>query len=120
MNNVTLHYLKQARKHTHLSLQDMSYLLDMDISNLSKYERGKKYAPLLVVLSYHTLSKIPLKRLFRNELDDLSFSIQTRIIGLLEKLETAPPDPKLEQRKKALKNLISQVDDDSAPCNLPL
>ena len=50
-------YLKQSRRNVNLTLQDMAYLLDMDFSNLSKYEKGKKTPPARVIIAYHIVTK---------------------------------------------------------------
>ena len=120
MKHVDLHYLKQARKHTHLSLQDMSFLLDIDVSNLSKYERGKRSAPLPVVLSYHILSRIPLTRFFRKNIDAEHCTLQSRIELLLKRVERNIIAPAYQERKIALKNLLEKDNEDICPEDLPL
>lgn len=110
MKNVKLQFLKQARKHTHLCLQDMAFVLDMDISNLSKYERGKLFAPSQVVLSYHILSKIPLERLLREEVKGTTVNIVQRVKSLLELIEKEEPSAKNRQRITALEQILERVD----------
>ena len=82
-----LNYLKQARRSANLTLQDMAYLLDMDFSNLSKYETGKKTPPTRVIIAYHIITKTPLKKLFKYSLFTIIDVVSSKTTSLINQLE---------------------------------
>ena len=107
MNNIS--YLKQARKNANFSLQDMAYLLEMDISNLSKYERGIKAPSLRVILGYHTITKTPLQKLFKHHFSGIVDTVSNRITQLILQLEEEIRSPKVDKRIGALYEALNNI-----------
>ena len=95
-----INYLKQARRGANLTLQDMAYLLDMDFSNLSKYETGKKQPPARVIIAYHIITKIPLKKLFKYSLLALIDEVSSKTTSLISQLEDELTTPKLKKESQ--------------------
>lgn len=81
-------YLKQARKLVGLSLSDMADIIDLDVSNLSKYERGKLQPTLRVLISYHIITKTALDKLLKNAINELNLVICERLTNLIEQIES--------------------------------
>lgn len=95
-----INYLKQARRGANLTLQDMAYLLDMDFSNLSKYETGKKQPPARVIIAYHIITKTPLKKLFKYSLLALIDEVSSKTTSLISQLEDELTTPKLKKESQ--------------------
>ncbi len=102
-------YLKQARRNANLTLQDMAYLLDMDFSNLSKYETGKKLPPARVIIAYHIITKTPLKKLFKYSLLGMIDSVSAKTTSLISQLEDEITSPKLKKRITALYEVLNNI-----------
>lgn len=102
-------YLKQARRSANLSLQDMAYLLDMDFSNLSKYEKGKKLPPTRVILAYHIVTKTPLKKLFRYRILGILDTVSSKATSLISQLEEEASTPKLKERIGHLYEVLNNI-----------
>jgi len=104
-----IHYLKQARRSANLTLQDMAYLLDMDFSNLSKYETGKKQPPARVIIAYHIITKTPLKKLFKYSLLGVIDAVSSKTTSLITQLEEEMATPKLKKRILALYEVLNNI-----------
>lgn len=102
-------YLKQARRSANLTLQDMAYLLDMDFSNLSKYELGKKTPPTRVIIAYHIITKTPLKKLFKYSLLGMIDTVSGKTTSLISQLEDEVSNPKLKKRIAALYDVLNNI-----------
>ncbi|HAQ69848.1 MAG TPA: hypothetical protein DCR48_02630 [Flavobacteriales bacterium] len=107
--NVLTNHLKQARRRTNLSVKDMAFILQMDSSNLSKYELRKLYPTLRVALCYHILSKTPLEKFFIQELVESGDSLVERIKMLLEQIDTEDSSHKNLIRSESLGTLLSDL-----------
>ncbi|MGY8910948.1 MAG: helix-turn-helix domain-containing protein [Flavobacteriales bacterium] len=104
-----INYLKQARRSANLTLQDMAYLLDMDFSNLSKYETGKKQPPARVIIAYHIITKTPLKKLFKYSLFGVIDAVSSKTTSLISQLEDEMATPKLKKRILALYEVLNNI-----------
>ncbi|WP_339883535.1 helix-turn-helix transcriptional regulator [Polaribacter vadi] len=104
-----INYLKQARRSASLTLQDMAYLLDMDFSNLSKYETGKKQPPARVIIAYHIITKTPLKKLFKYSLLGVIDAVSSKTTSLISQLEDEMATPKLKKRILALYEVLNNI-----------
>ena len=102
-------YLKQSRRNANLTLQDMAYLLDMDFSNLSKYEKGKKTPPARVIIAYHIVTKTPLKKLFKYSLLGMIDTVSAKTTSLISQLEEEVTTPKLKKRITALYEVLNNI-----------
>ena len=87
----------------------MAYLLDMDFSNLSKYENGKKLPPNRVIISYHIITKTPLKKLFKYSLLAMIDVISSKTTSLISQLEDEVTTPKLSKRITALYEVLNNI-----------
>lgn len=105
----SISYLKQARKNANLSLQDMAYLLEMDVSNLSKYERGIKIPSLRVILGYHTITKTPLPKLFKQHFLGIVDGVSNSVTHLIAELEEEMTSPKMKKRIEALYEALNNI-----------
>ena len=102
-------YLKQARRSANLTLQDMAYLLDMDFSNLSKYETGKKSPPTRVIIAYHIITNTPLKKLFKYSLLGMIDVVSSKTTSLISQLEDEITTPKFKKRIIALYGVLNNI-----------
>lgn len=102
-------YLKQTRRKANLTLQDMAYLLDMDFSNLSKYETGKKLPPARVIIAYHIITKTPLKKLFKYSVLGLIDTVSSKTTSLISQLEDEVTTPKLKKRIANLYEVLNNI-----------
>ena len=67
-----IHYLKTFRKRTGVSLQDMASIIGIDAGHLSKIESGQLNPPVIIILSYQLILKIPIERLLKNHYPELT------------------------------------------------
>ena len=107
--NVLNNHLKQARRRMNISVKDMSFILKMDSSNLSKYELRKLLPTLQVVLSYHILSKTALEKFFINEILEIGDTLGERIKLLIETIEQEPQTRKNRERMESLGALLTDL-----------
>ena len=105
----SISYLKQARKNSNLSLQDMAYLLEMDVSNLSKYERGIKIPSLRVILGYHSITKTPLPKLGKRHVVGIVDGVSNSVTHLIAELEEEMTSPKMKKRIEALYEAFNNI-----------
>ncbi|MBS3915823.1 MAG: helix-turn-helix transcriptional regulator [Bacteroidetes bacterium] len=101
--------LKQARRNLSLSLQDTAYLLDTDISNLSKYEYGKLTPSARIVVGYHLITKTPLEELMKYHSFGVRDTLIERVEGLIEELNNGPANGKNQHRKEVLKTILQNI-----------
>lgn len=87
----------------------MAYLLDMDFSNLSKYEIGKKTPPTRVIIAYHIITKTPLKKLFKYSLLGMIDTVSVKTTSLISQLEDEVATPKLKKRIAALYDVLNTI-----------
>lgn len=79
--------LKQARINTGISVKDMSYLLNIDSSNLSKYEKGILKASRELLYGYHCITGQDFGELQRPFFSDYIDDVSVRIAHLISQLE---------------------------------
>ncbi len=102
--------LQQARKLTGLSLKHMAYLLQTDISNISKYERGIWPVSKSVMFSYHVITGIPFKKLFQFRITTTIDNISERIISLIFELENKETrTTKMNRALVCLHDILSNI-----------
>jgi len=109
MQTPFLNPLKQARKNADMSLQDMAFLIDVDVSNLSKYERGIKSAPVHVCLAYYVITKSSLAKLFSQHMSGVIELVSTRLTNLIEMLEEEATSPKVKRRIESLYESLNNI-----------
>lgn len=76
----------------------MAYLVDMDISNLSKYERGKKPSNLSLCQSYALVTGSGIEQLLQTSSKAHIERLSERITSLIIKLEHQPQSTKVQYR----------------------
>jgi transcriptional regulator with XRE-family HTH domain len=106
---MTITKLKRARKRNNIQLQDMAYLLDMDISNLSKYERGTKSPTLQVQIGYHIITKTPLKLILKEKINLVIESLSLKVTNLIAFLEEEVQTGKISQRLLSLNSILDNL-----------
>lgn len=87
----------------------MAYLLDMDFSNLSKYEKGKKTPPARVIIAYHIVTKTPLNKLFKYSLLGIIDTVSAKTTSLISQLEEGVTTPKIKKRITALYGVLNNI-----------
>jgi transcriptional regulator with XRE-family HTH domain len=105
----TITKLKQARKQNNILLQDMAYLLDMDVSNLSKYERGAKSPTLPVQIGYHIVTKTPLRLILKKKINEVLESLSLKVTNLIAFLEEEVQTNKISQRLTAMNSILDNL-----------
>lgn len=87
----------------------MAYLLDMDVSNLSKYERGLKTPNLKVYLGYHVITGTPIDSLVDWELPKFLSWVSDRVTALIVRLEQGMQTPKIKHRTSRLYDVLNAL-----------
>lgn len=108
--NTKSNSLSQYRKDANLPLHDVAYLLNMDKGNLSKIERGQRFAHPRTILLYHILFKAPLINLFSEQLELLKEMLLLRSQKLIKELQIHQP-PKSTQRIAYIESFVNSLTD---------
>ncbi|NND77027.1 MAG: helix-turn-helix transcriptional regulator [Flavobacteriales bacterium] len=101
--------LKQARKNIGISLQDMAYLLDVDVSNLSKYERGLLKPTREILYGYHCVTQVPFGKLQKPFFMDYVDNVSSRITSLISKMEEKKSSSKHAYRIESMYSILNNV-----------
>jgi transcriptional regulator with XRE-family HTH domain len=99
---------KNYRKRVNIPLHDVAHLLNIDISNLAKIEKGIREPSLHAVLLYHTLFKVPLLELFTEQYDELRSLWKRRSRTLVEHLQIEQP-PKSKNRIAYINDFVNTL-----------
>lgn len=102
-------HLKRSRKKSKLTIQDIAFLLDYDVSNLSKYERADKSVPLHISLGYHIVSNEPLFKYFQTDIFSLADRISRKVVQLMGQLEDEIQTKKVQMRVEALEDILRSI-----------
>ncbi|MBL7789367.1 MAG: helix-turn-helix domain-containing protein [Chitinophagales bacterium] len=102
-------HLKRSRKKSKLTIQDIAFLLDYDVSNLSKYERAVKSVPLHISLGYHIISNEPLFKYFQTDIFSLADRISRKVVQLMGQLEDEIQTKKVQMRVEALEDILRSI-----------
>ena len=102
-------HLKRSRKKSKLTIQDIAFLLDYDVSNLSRYERSEKSVPLRVSLGYQIVSNDPLFKFFQTDIFYLADVIARKTVQLMSTLEDEIQTPKVVKRIEALEDVLRNI-----------
>lgn len=102
-------HLKRSRKKSKLTIQDIAFLLDYDVSNLSKYERADKSVPLHISLGYHIISNEPLFKFFQTDIFSLADRISRKVVQLMGQLEDEIQTKKVQMRVEALEDILRSI-----------
>ena len=89
--NTKMNTFRDYRTRVNIPLHDVAYLLKMDVSNLSKVERGTRPASIQAILLYHVLFKVPLLELYSEQYDELKNLWSSRSISLTHELAVNMP-----------------------------
>ena len=108
--NTKSNSLSQYRKDANLPLHDVAYLLNIDKGNLSKIERGQRYAHPRTILLYHILFGAPLVNIFSEQLELLKETLQLRSKKLIKELKIQQP-PKSNQRIAYIESFVNSLTD---------
>ncbi len=84
-----VNYLRAYRKQTEIRQSDIAFLLDMETTpNLSRYEKGRRFPSMNMLLVYHMLFNRPIHSFFSNMRNDVKENLLIRMKLLIETLET--------------------------------
>ena len=106
MNNYNL---RQLRKNADISLQDMAYLVDMDVSNLSKNERGMKPSNLNLCQSYALVTGSRIEQLLQTSSKAHIERLSERITSLIIRLEHQKQSNKVKHRIAKLHSVLDTL-----------
>jgi len=108
MNKPTIPYLKKVRRSHHLKLKDLSYILDIDTANLSRFEAGKVPYPKALV-GYHVLFNLSIQSSIRQVFSNGYKELIHRCFKILEELEDSSDTLKNTLRKEGIDKLIARL-----------
>ena len=107
MNTTYTSKLKAVRKSYHLKLKDLSHILNINSSNLSRFEAGQTHAKALV--GYHILFNVPMassiRQLFKEGYEELIH----RCFQLLERIDATAQSVKDEMRKQSINHILEHL-----------
>lgn len=103
-----IHLLKWYRKNSRILKQDVAYLLGIESSNLTRYEKGNQNPTPEIILTYHILFGASLKELFKPLYEEVVSSLKTRSQELILQLEAERP-PKSIYRLSFLRRIVNSL-----------
>lgn len=114
MRQISHEHIYRYRKRNHLNLKDVSYLLNIDQGNLSRFEVGKSQNPK-ALLGYNILFGLSIDDSILKIFYDDSQEIVHRCFHLLEILENKSKTKKNRLRIKGVNAIIrklTKIDDE--------
>lgn len=104
MTQKTYQDLVRYRKENHLKLKDLAYILNIDETNLSRFETGQRLNPK-ATLGYILLFNMSIREVFRQGFKEDVDSLLTRSFQLLERIEHSEKS----NRIKGVNNIITRL-----------
>jgi len=104
-----MNLLKTYRKKSRLTQDDIAYILNKQKVSISRYEKGKRIAPLSILMLYKIIFNVTLKDLFRVRHRNLKFQIHKRSQALIEKLQKEVQSPRVQERIESLQNIVESI-----------
>ena len=101
--------LKEARINAGVSVHDMAYMLDVNASNLSKYEKGILKASREILYGYHLVTGQHFGKLQKPFFSDFIDSLSLRITQLISKLEGRGLSLKINARIEHLNDILQNM-----------
>lgn len=101
--------LKEARINSGMSVHDMAYLLDIDSSNLSKYEKGLLKPSRELLYGYHLITGVQFGKLQKSFFSDFIDRISLRMTKLISRLEERKPSQKMKFRMEQLNEILENM-----------
>ena len=112
---ITSNFLRMYRKQQSVTLHDIAYLLNVDVSNVTRYEKGNRQPTPEVLLTYHLLFNVNIIDVFHEQFKHLCKKLHHRSLSLIEQLKEERP-PRSELRIKYLRNLITRLNNSKNEC----
>lgn len=111
MRQISHQHIYRYRKRNHLNLKDVSFLLNIDLGNLSRFEVGKSQNPK-ALLGYNILFGMSIDDSIIKIFYDDSEEIVHRCFHLLEILENKSNTQKNRLRIKGVNTIIKKLSKD--------
>lgn len=103
-------YLKKFRKQSHLSQDDISYLLGINNKSLlSRYENGDRYPHVEHLLIFHFIYGRQIEELYKPFLKTTRKTFLKRLRKLIKREEKKGGSSKIQRRKKYLNSILSSL-----------
>lgn len=102
------HLLRQLRKESPLDQKDVAVLLDMQASNLIRYEQGHRNPPPEILLTYHMLFDTSLLDILAPSYKHVADTLKTRSKKLIAELE-AQQSPKSLYKLHYLNEIVNRL-----------
>jgi len=108
MNKKLNHIFSKSRKEHHLLINDLAHILNIDQSNLSRFEAGKLSLPKAQA-GYHILFNLSTQNSLGQVFDSGVKTLIDRCFSLSEKLQESPPTLKNSLRSEGLDRIIRHL-----------
>ncbi len=102
------HLLQRLRQESPLDQKDVAVLLDMQASNLVRYERGYRNPPPEILLTYHMLFDTSLLDILAPSYKHVADTLKTRSRKLIAELE-AQQSPKSLYKLNYLREIVNRL-----------
>lgn len=107
-NQITTTDLCRKRKSHHLKIKDLSFLLNLDATLISRLEAGKTQSPK-VLLGYHLIFNLSIESMFRQVLNCGYQEIIDRCFQLIEIVDHQEKNIKNQLRLESLNEIITHL-----------
>lgn len=107
MTQITTQNLTKMRKASYLKLNDLAHILNINASNLSRFEAGKSYPKALI--GYHILFNLPIQNNIRQVFQQGYKELMHRSFQLLEQIQEKSETVKNKLRLEGLHKIIERL-----------
>ena len=107
MTHITTQHFTKMRKASYLKLNDLAHILNIDASNLRRFEIGKPYPKALI--GYHILFNLPIQNHIRQVFKQGYKELMHRSFQLLEQLQEKSNTIKNNLRIEGLHKIIERL-----------
>lgn len=101
--------LRQARKNMNLSLQDAAYIINADVSNLSKCERENRPLTVRCTIAYMLITGVSIRKLINRTYFSIKAEIIERTKILLQELNKVPDSAGIIARRNSVELVMRNV-----------
>lgn len=103
-------YLKKSRKQSHLSQDDVMYLLGINNKSLlSRYENGERHPHVHHLIIFYLIYNKDIEELYEPLICIIQEEVAERLKTLIEHKERKGGSTKIQRRKQYLKDVLNRL-----------
>jgi transcriptional regulator with XRE-family HTH domain len=101
--------LRQHRKRSPLTQNDIAFMQLSDYANVCRWEKGLRQPSIEAIIIYHLLFGFPIETLFQEQKHELGKNTAERIKSLIAELKLEKSTPKVNGRITFLESALKRL-----------